>query len=341
MTAPAYQFVSSQNPLASSISSFVNTYGDHRQCRALKPRSMLPPERHVTGVRAVIPGTELVRPQPSSLLSNGPLKPSQVATFFEQGYIVVQSLVPPHLVTAMREAIPAVEAAQTARNAVLYNTLAFRVWNSHPIFKQIATSSPVAAAAAQLCPVNNSSRPQRSLVVLRDAYFRMQGKNKGCGFHVDDRFFWPCPVDAPGPGVNAWIALHDVNEDGGGLTVAPGSHVQSFVDCREAIKDSTCQMAELDPEKNARLERIAVSPIMKAGDVILHTRWLFHRGNPFKSGSKGESGEGIGRYSVRYMPGESEVNELLFDGGEVVTRPPVLLKDADELSFPAVSLDSL
>ncbi|KAI0557151.1 Phytanoyl-CoA dioxygenase [Gracilaria domingensis] len=234
----------------------------------------------------------------------------------------------------MLDAIPVIEEGRMQNP--LYDSLSFRIWDYHPLFKQVATSSPVAAAAAQLTPVDTSSH--RSLVVLKDAYFRMQGSNKGCGFHVDDPFFWPCAVDAPGPGVNAWIALHDVTEDGGGLTVAPASHGPSFVDCREAIKTNTCMLAELAPEKNARLEKIAVSPILKAGDVILHTRWLFHRGNPFKIGSKGESGIGISRYSIRYMPGESVVNEIAREDGQFVVRPGVVLREADADNFPAVSL---
>lgn len=57
-------------------------------------------------------------------------------------------------------------------------------------------------------------------------------------------------------------------------------------------------------EQLAQLEAIAVSPQVKAGNVILHTRWLFH------SGTEATRGAGIARYSVLYMPAEAIVNEI-------------------------------
>lgn len=248
---------------------------------------------------------------------------------------MVPSLVPPELLRRLQGACPAVEAAQLSVPVSLYKNLSFRVWRSHKAFEEVAVSSPVAAAAAQLTATNPGSR---GVIVLQDAYFRLQGENKGCGFHVDDDFFWPCPRDAPGPGVNAWIALNDVNEDGGGLTIAPRSHLADFLDCREAIKGKTCMLAEIDAKKNDRLEAIGVSPCVKAGDVILHTRWLFHRGNPFRKGSDAKGGHGIARYSVRYMPAEAIVKEIRFVNGKMEWLDPEELNEASPADFPAIQL---
>ena len=249
--------------------------------------------------------------------------------------MVVPSLVPTALLHRLQQAVPDIEAAKLGMSNALYDNLSFRVWSADEAFRELALSSPVAAAAAQLTPTTSTSR---GLIVLKDAYFRLQGDNLGCGFHVDDPYFWPSPPDAPGPGVNAWVALNDVGEHGGGLTFAPRSHLPEFVDHRQAIKNQTCAMAELDPEKNAQLEAIAVSPQVKAGDVILHTRFLFHRGNPFTSGTEAARGAGIARYSVRYMPAEAIVNEISVVDGKVEHKPPVALDDADPSNFPAVEL---
>lgn len=250
---------------------------------------------------------------------------------------MVPSLISPELLRRLQEGCPAVEAAQLGVPVSLYTNLSFRVWRSHAAFEEAAVRSPVAAAAKQLIATNLGSR---GVIVLKDAYFRLQGGNKGCGFHVDDEFFWPCPKDAPGPGINAWIALHDVDEDGGGLTIAPRSHLSDFLDCREAIKGKTCMLAEIDAKKNARLEAIGVSPCMKAGDVILHTRWLFHRGNPFRKGSDAERGHGISRYSVRYMPAEAIVREIQFADGKMEVLDPLVLNEASPADFPAVQVSS-
>lgn len=287
-------------------------------------------------VSSVIPGSELKKLPASQLVNRGPLTAAQIEQFFEQGFIVVPSLVPPELLQRMKHAIPQIEKAKFQSNMSLYDTLKFRTWSSNDAYRQVATSSPVAAAAAQLTSAGSQSD---DVFIVRDAYFRLKGENIGCGFHVDDPFFWPCPVDAPGPGVNCWIPLHDVDEDGGGLTIAPRSHLADFLDCREAIKDGqTCRLAELDPAKNQRLENIAVSPQMKAGDVLLHTRWMFHRGNPFRSGSKGAQGDGIARYSVRYMPGGTVVNDFDFIDGKFIQKDPIVVNNTTEEDFPAVRL---
>lgn len=298
--------------------------------RARRPRAS-PPQ--MAAARAA-PGRELVRPPPSAVAPTGPLTAAEVDAFFRDGYIVARSLLPDALFARVRAAIPKLEAAQSIAPNV-YDKVSFRAWQHDPVFCEVAAASPVAAAAAQLTP---SSAGPRGLVVLTDAYFRMKGANIGCAFHVDDTFFWPAEQGEPGPGVNAWIALDDVTADGGGLAVAPGSHTEDFVDCRKAIEGGTCMIDQIAPDLGAKLEKISVRPTMKAGDVILHTRYMFHRGDPFRRGSAGESGPGIARYSVRYMPGEAVVKEKRFIDGNLIQEEPVPLRDADSYRFPAVVL---
>lgn len=307
----------------------------HLRLPAVAPRSRA---RHATVAIAVVPGRELSIPPGTQLPSNGPLSEQQVAHFFENGYVLVPQLVPPSALSQMRAAVS--PEKPSARQNPLYSHLDFFTWRLDPIFKQIATRSKVAAAALQLTPLSAQvAANSRAMVVVQDAFFRMRGDNKGCGFHVDDPFFWPCPRDAPGPGINAWIALDDVTEDGGGLTIVPRSHEKQFLPFRKAIEGNTCMLAELDKLKNDHLESLALSPVMTAGDVILHTRWLFHRGNPFKHGSAAQKGAGIGRYSIRYMPGDALVEPIAFEDGKIVWRPRAVLSEAPEEDFPAVMMN--
>jgi ectoine hydroxylase-related dioxygenase (phytanoyl-CoA dioxygenase family) len=212
------------------------------------------------------------------------------------------------------------------------------VHREDPVFRELAVSSPLAAAAAQLTPAPSDSvkTDQRALCVLRDAYFRMCGKNTGCNFHVDDAGFWPCTRDSPGPGVNVWVALDEVGEDGGGLAVARASHTEEFLDCREAIRANTCMIHQLAPESAQRLEAVRDVPKMKPGDAIICTRFMFHRADPFVAGSEGESGPGVGRYSVRYMPGEAVVTPMRYVDGKIVGDPAFRLSDGDNSLYPAV-----
>lgn len=285
------------------------------------------------------PGHELVRPS-VPLRTTGPLSASEVDDYYRDGVIVKRGLVSGEKLASVLKAREDLSKLPAAISG-LYQKLNFNMWDQSEAFRVLATTT-FAAAAAQLTPAT-ASTGGRELVALRDAYFVMQGSSKGCYFHVDDAFFWPSPRDAPGPGVNVWLALDEISaEIGGGLAVARGSHTAEYLDCREAISGgfmNTCQLAEIAPEKAKRLERIAVIPEMQPGDAIIHTRYLFHRAEPFKEGTLGYSGEtGIGRYSVRYMPGTAVVEPVAIEGKKVVFGEKVRLADADPTKYPSCIL---
>jgi len=280
------------------------------------------------------PGCELTRPS-KALLQGGPLTEGQIDDFFRTGVVVVPGLLQGDLLERAIEAKERIE--QNAAPVGEYEGIAFRVWEKEPVFRELAVDSPFSRAAAQLTPrptVDDGVKPARQLVVLRDAYFKLRGSGVGCNFHVDDPFFWPCLQGEPGPGVNIWVALDPVTEDGGGLAVAPGSHTIEFLDCREAIRANTCMIHKLNPAASAKLEAIAQVPLMNPGDAIVHTRYLFHRAEPFKVGSAGAAGRGIARYSVRYMPSNALSANMRFENGQVITENIVALRDADEAVFP-------
>jgi len=151
--------------------------------------------------------------------------------------------------------------------------------------------------------------------------------------------WWRARALLTGPGVNIWVALDEVSSQGGGLAVAAKSHTEEYLHCRETIRGvNTCNMQELDPEAYAQLEELRVVPLMQPGDAIVHTRWLFHRSDPFAKASQAmEDGKGIARYSVRYMPTSATVAGFQKDhatGRIVPIANPSLLQDADLASFP-------
>lgn len=281
------------------------------------------------------PGRELVQPK-EPLSHDGPLSSSQVAHFYEQGYVIARNLLHGELLSRVLKAKPRIQSHFPP--TATYDRVSFRLWDIDEAFLQVASDSPLSRAAAQLTPrfeQKSVQNPNREMVVLKDTLFTLKGSQRGCNFHVDDPFFWPCPQGEPGPGVNIWVALDEVREDGGGLAIAPGSFNEKFLDCRKAIQGGeTCLIHEIAPEKAKRLEDIAVAPKMNVGDAIIHTRYLFHRGNPFVASSSGEKGEGITRYSVRYMPGCATLQEILLEDGKLNYRDPAILTDADPRRFP-------
>ena len=287
----------------------------------------------------VVPGHELEKEDPRSgaLVQGrpGPLTEAEISEFYETGVVVVRGLLTGALLEramAVRRDMPAPLFDSE------FEALTFKTWDIDPVFADIALASPVAEAAAQLMPAVAAGR--EGMHVIRDAFFCFKGPKTGCGWHVDDAFFWPAARDSPGPGVNVWVALDEVGADGGGLAVAPGSHTAPFLDCREVIRDGqTCQMAQLHPPSAARLEAIRLVPHMQPGDAIVHTRWLFHRTDPFVPGSPGVEGPGIARYSVRYMPASGVLGGVVgFDAQRKPVPGQGRIDEADPDAFPKVRL---
>lgn len=104
-----------------------------------------------------------------------------------------------------------------------------------------------------------------------------------------------------------------MDEDGGGLALARGSHTASFLHCRDAINTTpngdvrVCSIGTTAPELKKRLEVVNEDPRLERGDVILQKRFCFHRGDPLKKGSAAACGPGVARDSVRYMPVNAQV----------------------------------
>lgn len=209
-------------------------------------------------------------------------------------------------------------------------------------FRAVALRSKVPHVAAELMGLNPSEENVR---ILRDVFL---GKNiyeqKHCGWHVDDNSFWPESYTsaASADGINAWIAMQDMPSNlGGGLALAPKSHTaewrhtayeslgldilnnsQTKQEVYRQIKDNgflSCVLHQTNPEIHERIEALGYVPDIKCGDVIFHTRWLFHKTcPPTEEGRIHYENNGLSclnRYSVRYAPGSAQlpfgfVNEL-------------------------------
>lgn len=275
-------------------------------------------------------GNEFSRPDESKLSGSGPLTDEQVDHFFTHGYVLARQLLTPSAMESLSSGAQVIEEVGIAPS-IHYAKLKFKVWESAPVFKQLACESKISSAVCQLLP------DEGGRFVLNNVYFRLAADQIGCGFHVDDPFFWPCPRDSPGPGVNIWMPLDDVDGKGGGLAFVPKSFTKEWLECRKAISDQTCEMAKLSPELNDRLERLKVEPEFKRGDVLFCTRFLFHRGCSFKpDADEAVKAKGIRRFSVRYMPGEALTTPMAFVDGKIVSKKAIKLADADRKEYPYI-----
>ena len=157
-----------------------------------------------------------------------------------------------------------------------------------------------------------------------------------CGWHVDDLGFWP--TTATSPGINAWIAIDDMSiTTGGNFAVSVGTHkvpwrhdVYELIGAttthpKEGYKNvedmfqnrkgaGTCNIKNVNRKLHDKLEERMRVYDLKAGDILLLDRWLFHRTIPFdKDLIKEKKRQGelkhllSRRYSIRYAPGTAQL----------------------------------
>jgi hypothetical protein len=214
-------------------------------------------------------------------------------------------------------------------------------------FRHVSLDSMVPQIAGQLLwtPEELSSLKNKNdtVRVIRDIFLAKDDDEYVCGWHVDDLGFWPATAEHAG--VNAWIAIDDMPlESGGGFALAIGSHmapwkdhayratgsshtwpVEGYQSAADLVTNrtgaGTCNMQTAAPEINDRMEQTMRLYDIQKGDVIFHTRWLFHRTIPFdrqwlqqqqqQNQPLGDVTDGLPlvyrRYSVRYSPSSAEL----------------------------------
>jgi hypothetical protein len=183
-----------------------------------------------------------------------------------------------------------------------------------------------------------SSKLPSSIRMIRDVFLVKDQDPFICGWHVDDVGFWPSTYDSPG--INAWIAIDDMDhETGGGFALSVGSHrvpwrfdaynltgatytlpEHGYLNAEDMFRQrnaGTCNIKNVAPEFHRMLEDRKRVYSVQAGDVIFHTRWLFHRTVPFQAEfikSRGflqnqHDRMLYRRYSVRYAPSDAILPE--------------------------------
>ena len=200
-------------------------------------------------------------------------------------------------------------------------------------FQEVALMSRIPQFVADLLHLADGQN--ETMRMLRDIFLAKDEEEYICGWHVDDTGFWPATVEAPG--VNAWVALDDMPIGlGGGFALAIGSHSapwreeayyvtgathtfpkEGFKSASDMLErrtgNGTCNVKTAAPHLHRRMEETTRIYDVKRGDIIFHTRWLFHRTVPFDrdavSQRQATSSEELlyRRYSVRYGPGSSEI----------------------------------
>jgi ectoine hydroxylase-related dioxygenase (phytanoyl-CoA dioxygenase family) len=199
-------------------------------------------------------------------------------------------------------------------------------------FLDLSLTSRVPQLAAKLLGIESDGNNE-TMRVMRDIFLAKDDDQYICGWHVDDLGFWPATPSAKG--VNAWVALDDMEVDqGGGFALSVGSHQAAWRDEAHYVTgasttfpdegyqsaadliikrtgNGTCNLKTSAPHLHRRMEETKRIYAVKRGDVIFHERWLFHRTVPFDRAFVAEHKEDeliYRRYSIRYGPGSATIH---------------------------------
>lgn len=262
-------------------------------------------------------------------------------SFLRDGVVAIRGLVRPTLVDGV------LKESATLLNPKPRKGAQFHTANHNSLFLsealwQVAAESDIPAVAFQLlqhelssATSDNLEPPTRNVTtlrIMRDIFLAKSSDDSYiCGWHVDDLGFWPATPDSPG--INAWIALeHDqtsfalavgshrapwrhraYHETGAPHGFPPGGYGNASDYLTHRTGSGTCNIKKAAPDLHHLMEESSRVYTLQPGDVILHTRWLFHRtvvsartnDSAFKGKDPHRRMER--RYSVRYGPGSSVI----------------------------------
>jgi Phytanoyl-CoA dioxygenase (PhyH) len=254
------------------------------------------------------------------------------------GVVAIRGLVRPTLVEGVYKESASLLNTNPRKGAQFHTARHNSLFLSEALW-QVAAESDIPAVAFQLLQHELSSATSddpelttpivASLRIMRDIFLAKSSDDSYiCGWHVDDLGFWPATPESPG--INAWMALeHDQTS----FALAVGSHRASwrhrayhatgaphgfpsggYANASDYLTrrtgSGTCNLKTAAPDLHRLMEESSRVYTLQPGDVIFHTRWLFHR--TVVSARTAPDGRDPHRrmerrYSVRYGPGSSVI----------------------------------
>lgn len=199
------------------------------------------------------------------------------------------------------------------------------IGNKDPQIKQMVRSPGFARALAHLVP--------EPLLFTKGMVFEVRPGDFGYHWHFGVKAFqFIRPTD---PGYSLWIPLHAVGpETGGGIAYVPAeiwsgreraklvSHLLAAISAAEGAKrgELVDQMAAeyaslsfvTDYEREV-LGPVCVEPSFEPGDVLLFSRWIWHRSKPFFASAENVEEPRRVAYTMRFVGSESRISKAFIE----------------------------
>ena len=126
---------------------------------------------------------------------NQVLSEEQLRAFERDGVIVVRGLVSGDQLKAAIDEVDLVGRGESPF-FTSYKNIKFHHWRTSKALKDVAFFSDVPKAASQL--IHQQLKKKGPVRLLKDAVLCFAPGGAGCGWHVDDKFFWPAEDESTG-----------------------------------------------------------------------------------------------------------------------------------------------
>jgi phytanoyl-CoA hydroxylase len=204
-----------------------------------------------------------------------PLSNDQLAFYAENGFVVVPGVLPPDVLTRVRDAISAAAAdVQAGRPSAATQAIPepdvpvpdapLRKLNAlvpHDAFlRSVAASPAILDVVAQL-----TGDPQRIMLYSDQVFLKPALCGSAKPLHQDNSYFRVTPH---AHGVTCWIAVDDATEENGCMRYVPGSHKLGLLPHKQI------SAAHLTPEAGDLGKAVPVP--VPAGGAIFHHLLTLH-----------------------------------------------------------------
>lgn len=257
------------------------------------------------------------------------LTPAELATFQEQGYLVVCGLLAPDEVQLLLDTFMALHAAGPIRGCFAPKSWAEADGDSLKVYPRMMHPHRVNDVAlrylldGRIAAILAGLFGEEPLAAQSMLYFKPAGA-RGQALHQDNFYL---KVE-PGTCIAAWLALDPADRENGGLEVVPGTHTMDIF-CPEEADSAASFTREYVPVPPG----LAAVPVNLApGDVLFFNGSLVHGSGPNRTTDRfrrsfichyiGRSSERMSRWyrPILTMRGEEVILAENTDGGPCGTE---------------------
>jgi len=194
------------------------------------------------------------------------LDESQLASFKENGYLIIKNILTEEgLAAARKESMEAWDKEKESfdpSKTWLQNSLLVNIHHQAPTVRDYYFEGPLVDIASQLIGPNIKGATSQLT-------FKMRGNTKPFGWHQDNGYGELEPYNA----LTTLTALDDTDRGNGCLWLIPGSHKQGQIKV-EQDEEQKKKGSEIIVDAD---DSLAVPMEMKAGDALIFNCWMLHK----------------------------------------------------------------